>query len=255
MTTGGTDTPPASSAAEAAKKKNVLERIAGVLFAPADAFQEIARRPDVLAPLIFLVLVGYISTIFIVPRLDMSAIASAQEDAMRKKNPNLSEADLERMGRIGAAGTKVLLWSLPVLLIAVYVIVAAVLLLAFRLMGGEGTFKQSLSATLYAWVPLAILGIITAIVVFAHGTYDPTTAPTIVKSNPSFLVEMKEQPLVFSLLSSLDVFTIWMIVLLIFGFAAVSRMSRASAAAIILSLWVAAILMKLGIAALTMPGA
>ena len=28
------------------KKQNVFERIAGVLFAPADTFQEIVRRPD-----------------------------------------------------------------------------------------------------------------------------------------------------------------------------------------------------------------
>jgi hypothetical protein len=251
-----TDTTEPSSPASPAPlpKKNLFERIAGVLFAPADAFAEIARRPGAMAPLILFILAGYASTFIVVPRLDVGAITSAQQDAIRKKNPNVSEADLDRMARIATASTKVIAWASPFLLVVVYVIVAAVLLLAFRLMGGEGTFHQALTATLYAWIPLLILSIITTVVIFARGAFDPTTAATLVKSNPSFLVDMKEQPVLFSLLSSLDVFTIWTLVLLTFGFAALSRMARSSAAAIVFSLWIALVLAKVGFAALTSPG-
>jgi len=253
MTTGTTE--PATPAAPAAPGKNVFERIAGVLFAPADAFEEIARRPGAIAPLILFILAGYASSFIVIPRLDIDAITTAQQDAMRKKNPNVSQADLDRMARIGTSFNKVILWAAPVLLVVIYVIIAAVLLLAFRLMGGEGTFHQALSATLYAWIPLLILSIITTIVVLVRGSFDPTTAATLVMSNPAFLVDMKEQPVLYSLLSSLDVFTIWTLVLLAFGFAALARMARSSAAAIVFSLWVALILAKIGFAALTNPGA
>jgi hypothetical protein len=95
-----------------------------------------------------------------------------------------------------------------------------------------------------------LFSVIVSIVVTARGTFDPMMAATLVKSNPAFLVDMKEQPLLFSLLSNFDVFTIWTIFLLIVGFSTLSKTSRAKAATIVLSLWAAMIVVKLGFAAL-----
>jgi hypothetical protein len=73
---------------------------------------------------------------------------------------------------------------------------------------------------------------------------------TVLKSNPAFLVDMKEHAVLFSLLSSLDIFTIWTIVLLIIGFAALTRSSKAKSAAIVIPLWAVVILIKVGFAAM-----
>lgn len=232
------------------KKQNVFERMAGVLFAPAETFQNIVRHPDILAPLLIIVILGYISTAVIMPKIDMTSMMEQQAAQMRKQNPNMSEDQVAQMERISAAGVKVMSWVLPVLMVAWYAIMAGVLLLAFRLLGGEGNFKQAFSVTLYAWMPMVLLSILSTIIVLARGTFDPVTAATLVKSNPAFLVDMKEQPLLFSLLSSFDLFTIWMIALLIIGFATIARVSKAKAAAIVISLWIALIVVKLGFAAL-----
>jgi hypothetical protein len=232
------------------KKQNVFERIAGVLFAPAETFQNIVRRPDILGPLLLIVIIGYISTAIIIPKIDFTSMMEQQAAQMRKQNPNMSDEQLAQMERITSASVKVMSWVLPLLMVAWYAIVAGVLLLAFRLLGGEGNFAQAFSVTLYAWMPMVLLSILTTIIVLARGTFDPVTAATLVKSNPAFLVDMKEQPILFSLLSSLDLFTIWTIALLIVGFATMARVSKAKAAAIVLSLWIALIVVKLGFAAL-----
>ena len=54
----------------------------------------------------------------------------------------------------------------------------------------------------------------------------------------------------FALLSSLDLFTIWVIVLLVIGFAYVARISKTKAAIAVVSLWFLIILFKLVPAAL-----
>jgi hypothetical protein len=71
-----------------------------------------------------------------------------------------------------------------------------------------------------------------------------------VRSNLAFLVDSKTNPLAFAALSSLDVFTIWSIILFAIGFAYVSGMSKARSATIVISLWVVAIFFKLGFAAI-----
>ncbi len=230
--------------------QNVFSRIAGVLFAPAETFQDIARKPDILWPLLIILLIGYVSSYVVMPKLDIGAITAQQAEQLRKQNPNIGEEQLAQIERFTAASAKAMGWILPPLMVVWYAIVAGALLLAFRLFGGEGSYKQALSATLYAWIPLVLFSIIRTIVIVARGTFDPTTAATIVKSNPAFLVDMKEQPVLFSLLTSFDLFTIWTIALLSIGFAMVSKTSKAKAAAIVVSLWIAMIVVQLGFAAL-----
>jgi hypothetical protein len=243
MTTDAAEVPPG-------KKQNVFSRIAGVLFAPAETFQDIVRRPDIIGPLLVIVITGYIFTAVMVPRFDFESMMAQQSEQMAKQGRNMSEEQRAQMERITMAGAKVFSWVMPVLMVAWYAIMAGVLLLAFRLMGGEGNFKQAFSVTLYAWMPMVLLTILSTIIVFARGTFDPVTAATLVKSNPAFLVDMKEQPLLFSLLSSFDVFTIWTVALFIVGFAIMARVSKAKAAAIVISLWLALVVVKLGFAAI-----
>jgi hypothetical protein len=235
----------------AGPKSNALQRIAGVLFTPAATFAEIARRPDILGPLLLFLVVSYATTFIISPRLDWDAVTQMQIEVMKEKNPDLSDQDLERFSRINASMGKVMRFVGPALVLLMLVVIAGVLLLAVRLFGGEGNFKQALSTTLYGWIPMLISGIVLTIVAVFAGKVNPVTMASLVKSNPSFLVDMKEQPALFTLLSSIDVFTIWTILLLVFGFAALSRLSRGKTAAIIVTLFVVVLAVRMAIAALT----
>ncbi|HEX2122950.1 MAG TPA: Yip1 family protein, partial [Thermoanaerobaculia bacterium] len=228
-----TQTPPVE-----AGTKNSFQRIAGVLFAPVDTFRDIARRPDILVPLLVILIVSFAGSILTMNLVDWDAMIAQQSEQMKRQNPNMTDADIERMSGMTRAMGKVSAFVGPLVMIAWYAIVAGVLLLAFRLMGGEGTYKQAFSATLYAWMPLVLFGVIATIVIMARGSFDPTQMATLVKSNPAFLVDMKEQPVLFSLLSSLDVFTIWTVILLIVGFAALSKSSIGKSATIVVSLWI-----------------
>lgn len=237
--------------APAPATKNSFARIAGVFFAPAETFADIARKPDILIPLLFLLVIGYATTMLTMRHVDFDAAFAQQAEQMKKQNPNLSDADIERFGRISKSMTKVTFYVLPVLMLAAYAVMALVLFGAFRLMGGEGTYKQSFSAFLYSWMPMVLLSIVTTIVLAARGgLVDPQAMATVVKSNPAFLVDLKEQPVLFGLLSSLDIFTVWTLVLLVFGFSATSKLSRAKSAAIVIALWVIMLVVKVGFTAL-----
>lgn len=236
--------------APAPATKNSFQRIAGVFFAPVETFADIARRPDILVPLLLALAIGYVSTFLVMPHLDLDAMVSQQAEMMKKQNPNLGEDDIARMGRITKSFTKVAGYVGPLLLILGYLVIALVVWGACRLMGGQGDFKQALSATLYAHFPRLLLSIIAAVVVMARGMVDPMQMATVVKSSPAFLVDMKAQPVLYTVLGSLEIFQIWTLVLLIIGFAALTKLSKAKTAAIVISLWVVMLVVKIGFAAL-----
>lgn len=244
------DTAGAAPVPPAAPAKSDPERLAGVLFSPGETFADIARKPTFLVPLILYLVLGYIGTFLVMPRMDWDAVTAQQAEQMKKQRPNMTDSDVEQAAKVGKAIGTVTAYVAPLLGVLWYLIVAVVLFGAVRLMGGQGTFKQAFSATLYAWVPLVLFSILLTIVIVARGNIDPMAMATAVKSNPAFLVDMKEQPVLFSLLSSFDVFTIWTIVLLIFGFSALSKLSWAKTAAIVVSLWIVMIMIKIGFAAL-----
>lgn len=245
-----TATIDAPQPAPAPAPKNSFQRIAGVFFAPVETFADIARKPDILVPLLVILAIGFVSTFLVMPHLDWDAMLAQQQEMVKKQNPNVSDSDLAQMGKFTKAIGKVMGYISPVLVIIGYLIIALVIWGACRLMGGQGDFKQAFSATLYAHFPRVVLGIIASVVVMARGMVDPSTMATVVKSSPAFLVDMKEQPVLFSLLGSFEIFQIWTIILLIIGFAALSKLSKAKTAAIIISLWVITVVVKLGFAAL-----
>ena len=235
----------------ASPPKSPWQRMMGVFFTPDETFADIARKPDILVPLIVLVLIGVVTTVLIMPHLDFDALVAQQAEMVQKQNPNVSDADIERMGRITKAIGRVTGYLGPVFIILGYLLIALVLWGAFRLMGGDGDFKQSLSVTLYSYFPRMVLGgIIATIIIMARGMVDPSTMATVVKSNPAFLVDMKEQPVVYALLASFDVFVLWTLFLLTTGFSKVSKFSKAKSATIVVSLWLLTVLVRLGFAAM-----
>ncbi|HEY5610851.1 MAG TPA: hypothetical protein VIL97_06575, partial [Thermoanaerobaculia bacterium] len=74
------------------------------------------------------------------------------------------------------------------------------------------------------------------------------------RSNPSFLVNMKEQPILFALLKSVDVFSIWWIVLCVIGLAYVSKLSPTKVAIITLILYAFVVLLTVAAAAMQASG-
>jgi hypothetical protein len=221
--------------------------MAGVLFAPAETFAEIVRKPDVLIPLIVIMVVSAIFAIVAVPRVDF---IGPMREQMAQQKPNMAEADLDRAVKIVSASTKILLYASPLLGAILLVIVAFALLMAFRLMGGEGTFKEALSVTVYSWLPFTISGIVATIIIAARGNIPADQLDTLVRSNVAFLADPKSQRLLHTLLGAFDLFTIWSLYLLTIGFSYVARVSRAKAAAIIVSLWAVVLVFKLGFAAI-----
>jgi hypothetical protein len=238
----GQDNAPAVPEVDAGPPPNSLQRVIGVLFAPDTTFRSIARRPDWVLPLVLLLVVSLVAGFIIAQHVDF---ASATREAM-EQNKNMSAEQVDKAVRITASVSKVFSYLSPVLSLIGLLVIAGVLLLAFRLFGGEGDFKQAFSVTCYSSMPSIIKSVVTLIIIMAKGGMVPATQlATIVRSNLGFLADYKANPMAFALLSSFDIFSVWFLALLIIGFAYVSRLSKAKSAAIIISLWICVLLLKL----------
>jgi hypothetical protein len=231
-------------------KPNPWQRIIGVFFSPTETMESVARRPDIVVPLIVLCVISLLIGIVFAPRVDFAAPA---REAMEDKGAPPEQ--IEQMSKMSNMIGKVASYASPLIMAVTLAVLAGIFLLAFRIMGGEGDYKQAFAITTYAWYIQTLRSIITAVVILLRGgVVGAQELETIVRSNPAFLVDMKSNPPLFSLLTNIDLFTIWWLFVMIVGFAAMSRFSRAKAAAIVIGLWLVKVIFAAGMAALSMLG-
>ena len=233
----------APAPAPAEPKPNSIARIIGVLFSPDETFASIAKRPTWAAPLILLILVSVASGIVMAPRVDWAGPAREQMESRTDISAEQKEAGMRMAGAMG----KVITYAGPILAIIFMLILAGILLLAFRLFGGEGTFAQAWSATLYAYVPNCIKSIVVLIVMVIKGgdKISPMALPTLLRSNLAFLFDPKDNPMAFALAGQFDIFSIWVLILIIIAFAHLAKVSKGKSAAIVISLWIIKCLLSL----------
>jgi hypothetical protein len=243
--TVGQDNALATPVLDAGPKPNPFQRIIGVLFSPDATFASIARRPDWVVPLVLLLLVSLAAGIIMAPRVDFAAPA---REAM-EQNKNVPQEQIDKTVRISTSVGKVFTYLAPVLSLIGLLVIAGVVLLAFRIFGGEGDFKQAFSVTCYSSIPSIIKSVVTLLVIVLRSAkgemIHPQALATIVRSNLGFLVDYKTHPVAFALLSSFDIFSIWFLALLIIGFSYVARVSKVKSAVTIISLWLLVLLLKL----------
>lgn len=230
-------------------KPNSFSRIAGVFFAPGETFASIVRRPDFVVPLVILLVISLLTGVLVAQKVDFKELArDTIESQPRAKN--LPPDVIEKQVNFTAGFMKVASYGSPIVSTLLLVVLAAILFAAFKIFGGEGEFLQALSITIYAWYPNLIRAIVSVVALLSKKTLTMYTLQNPVASNIGYFMNPKLHPIAAAFWGSIDLFTIWTLILLIIGFAAMSRFSRMKSAVIILSLWAVKILFSVGAGAM-----
>lgn len=226
-----------------------LARVAGVFGFPTATFASIARRPGWVLPLVLLTLLSLAATAAVVPRLDFEA---GVRESLAQRQPPVPEERIEQVleAQKRFAGTFAYVWAFLAPTVTALVL-AAVFLFAFKAFGWDLKFRQSLGVTAHALLPT--IGASMLLIFFATrlDLVDPRDLGALTHSNLALLVDRQDNPVLHSLLASIDVFAVWVFALLVIGFATATGVPRKRAAALIGALWGIYVLGKVGLAAIT----
>jgi hypothetical protein len=222
-----------------------LGRLITVLISPEKTFRSIAERPTWVAALVLLVLLGAAAGYLVFQKLDMVEVIS---QSMADRGQQVSTEELERMTemaeRFGWIGALV-----GVLVIAplAFVVMALIFWVVFKLLGGEFSYQTSLSVTLHSLMPLAISSLLTLPVIYSRESIGYEESQTgVLFSNLSALAPEEAGPAFRTLLASVDLFSIWTLILMTLGYSIVGRVSKTAAGVTVVLLWAVYVLAKVG---------
>ncbi|HEV2231999.1 MAG TPA: YIP1 family protein [Terriglobia bacterium] len=213
----------ASPAEHAQPSKSFVERFIGVFISPGETFADIARKPDFIAPMIVLIVMTVAVTETMLAKIGMERIVRAsmeQSSRASSMTPEQIDQAVSRGASIGAIIAHVSGFiGVPLLMV---IIAALGLLFVNAIFGGQMKFDAALSVACYANLP-SVLGAIMAVALIFFGDPEHFNATSPVPSNLGFFLDplTTAKPLMV-LASSLDIFTIWFMILLGIGYSAAS---------------------------------
>lgn len=228
-------------------------RLIGVLVSPGKTFRSIAERPTWLVPLLVLIVLSLAVGWLVQTRVDPEEMVRYQLGKFADRMPaeQLTEA-IEKAEDVTPAQRALQVGiGLPVATL-VYVVIAAVFLGIFKLLGSEMGFKQSLSTYLYGSMPMAVAALINLPLILARDSVTPeeVMGGGVLVASPAILASEETSAVIRSLLGSLNFFTLWTLALLILGYRTVARVSLAASSGAVITLWLLWVVGKAGFAAL-----
>jgi hypothetical protein len=245
--------PQTPSAAPVAPEKpgGFFQNLVDVYVAPREAFARIVRAPRWVLPAVAHLVVVLAFTGIWMSRMEPREFMKAQleESGRMEKIPaDQREQILDQQARfmpifgwVGAVvGTAV-----------IFLVVAGALLFVYRFFySGELSFRQSLA--IVCWVFFAV-GLITSPLILAvmgmKGDWNISPQDALQANLALFLDKPTAAKPLYSLLSSVDLFSIWHVFLLATGFGLATRRTTASAAWGVVIPWVVIVLVKVAWAA------
>lgn len=245
------DSPPDTPQSPPAKP--FILRLAGVFIEPGVTFEDIARKPDFIAPLILLILVSLAVVETMLAKIGIRRIVTqvlTQSGQAARMDPAQLNQAVEKGASIWSVIVQVEAFLGPPIFL---LIVAGFGLLILNVFFGErAKFKGVFSTTCYAFMPRVLAAVMAIAVIFFEDpdAFNPgTPAPT----NPGYFMNpLTTSHAVFTLASSLDIFTFWSMALLAIGLARVSR-NKIKTGSIFMTLagaWVLLVVVRVAIVAI-----
>lgn len=243
--------------ASAPQSMSELGRLTGILWEPRPVFEDLAARPRFWAPLILLTVLSIIFVSVFTARVGWDIYMEQQMERQAASNPRIAQMTPEQRERtmeMSAAIAKYAgIGGAVIGFAAMCLVVAGVLLGLMNSVGGANLrFKQAFSITCYSFLPSAISSVLSLIVMLLKHPEDFDLQNPLPANLGAFISSPPSPRWLQSLASSIDLFSIWVILLLALGFSVASggRMSYGKSLSLVIAPWLLYVLIKSGLAGL-----
>ena len=234
------ETAPTAPLSGAAVHLSPWGAIVGTFSKPSETFGRLVRRPTWWLPFALGVLATAAILFVSTPKIDLDrTIGEAMEKRAEKTGQRVSPEAVARQVEVWRKMQPVFLGIGLLVAGAAFFVLGLVLWGAARAMGADAHYPQLLAIWAHASLPnlAAALIAIPLFATLADGSVTQSAAQSVVASNPgAFLPESASAP-VRALLSSLDVFSLATVVLLVLGFRKLEGLTKGAATATPIVLW------------------
>ncbi len=226
-------------------------RIVNAFVAPSKAFRGLERNASwwmawLLMSIVSLAFVWVVDT-----RIGMDEIARiemAKNSRQAAQMEKMSPEQRQKATQLGGTIARVTSYAVPVSILIVSLIIAAILMATFNFgFGAEVPFKVALAIVFYGCLPNLIASLLAIASLVLGANPEGFNIRNPIASNPAYFMDASAHKFLYGLVSAVDIFSLWCVVLLGIGFSCQSKVKRSTA---ILTIFSWFLLYKVGSAAI-----
>lgn len=247
--------PPAAGAGTTAGPgMSTAETLTSIFFEPGRTFEFLRERPRFLIAAL-IITIAFASFYFLfIQRVGYENMVRAQTEASQ---PEASAEQKEQVLEIRSRPfVKLFTYAVPIIgLLVSFAAGSGIYLLGTMAMGGKISYKQALAVYTYASFPPSVLSMMANIALLFLRSVDGIDAARdmrgLAQSNPGALFDPVAHPVLVTAFSALDLFQIYGLFLAALGLRKVSRLSAGAAWAVVLTVWLLGVVLRVLLATIT----
>lgn len=249
-------TEPEVQAAEPAPSLSQVQRVTSIFTAPSKTFEDIKRgNKSWWLPFILLVIVGYIFFFAVSTKIGMQQVVDNQIHLNPSQEEKLAQAPPEQRAmseKISLYITEGVFIGSPVLVLIVTAIGSLGLWGTINFVfGGKAKYGSIFVVWIYAALPSIVKTLLGTIVIFAGAAPESFNIKNFAPTNlGAFLNPIDTNKALYAFATSLDVISIWTMVVLAIGLATVAGVKRTSGYIAVFGWWLIFVVIGVGAAAI-----
>jgi hypothetical protein len=242
--------------AEGAPGLSQIQRVTNAFTAPSKTFLDIKfGHKSWWLPFIIYIVLGYAFFGAVYQKIGMRQVSENQVKLSPKSEEQMSQLppdQREQRMKISVAITQGIFLATPAFLLIVGAVISLVLWGTINFgFGGKATFGTIFTVWMYAMLPSMVKSLLGIIVIYAGSAPESFNIRNYAPTNlGAFLSPLDTNAALYSLATSLDAVTIWCLVLVAIGTAAVAGVKRSAGYIAVFGWWAIVVLFGVGTAAL-----
>jgi hypothetical protein len=226
------------------------QRVIYTFTAPSKTFADIKRSTSWWLPFLLTVIVTYGFFAAITAKVTWNQVAENTIKLSPKQSEQLDkltpEARASQM-KIISISTEAVMAATPILALIITAVIAGVLLATINFgFGGKATFWESFAVIFYAGLPGIIKVILGTVVLFVGLDPENFNIKNFAGTNIGYYLPADTSKGLMSLATSLDITTIWTLVLASIGISIVAGTKRSSGYIAVFAWWIVLVLIGIG---------
>jgi len=227
------------------QKYSAVQRLWMMFTSPGEVFSDIGVKPTWVLIMVTLLVLGVAYQAVVIPHVDIEETIRAR---LAEQERDVSEEQVQAAVKITGTIARLSAIAIPILGL---IIAALFFFMMMKIVGSDADFSRALSTTLHGyWPPMLVQMVLTAVLVQRIDKVQPGQLEHVVKANLGAFLSPDVPAWLMAAANTVSIFNVWAVVLLIIGVAAVGKIDRGKAIAVVAVPWIAWILFKTALTAL-----
>jgi len=244
--------PPEKIPAAEVPKMSEVGTLGSIFFEPGATFEDLRRKPRFIIAAIIMALLVMVYTVGLQYKVGESGMRSfiVQQIENSGRTSGLTAEQKANAVDLQMKISGYTRYAVPIFVLVFFLIGGLIYWGASKAFGGDGGFLHALSVYVYSSFPPTVVAMIANYVVLALKSADDIdlglSQRSLINANLGFFVNGHEMPVLATLLSTFDLFTIWGWVLAAIGLRITNRLSSGSSWAVVIIVALIGVALRVG---------